>query len=136
VQGSGGRMRVWFMKGMEKKGGVDIKTSPSLEYLILECSNSKWTKFSATPPANQDKIWKITLTRIPGIRLTIHCNGVEMVNTTISDSTCGFSRWKMKWEERVDGIMFDDKDTASEYFFDRIPQGRTIAHHKLDLSDS
>jgi hypothetical protein len=116
-------MKVWFMNGTERTGGVDIRFSPSPKYLITRCSNSTWTKLSATPPANQDKIWKITLTRNPGIRLTIHCNGVEMVNILMSNSTCRVQEWEDWWMRRVDGIRFHAKDTMSDYFYNTIRQG-------------
>ena len=61
-------------------------------YNIGACSSN-----SANIPTNlpyaKDKVWRITLTRTSGIRLVVHCNEEEVLNTMISDSTCGKSDW-------------------------------------------
>jgi hypothetical protein len=125
-------MKVWFMNGTKRTGGVEIRFSPSPEYLIIRCSNSNWTKLPAcTVPNTQNKIWKITLTKKSVIRLKLDCNGEEMVDTMLSESTCGYDGWESIWMKRVDGIKFHDEDTVSNYYRNTILQGTSIIQRKL-----
>ena len=85
------------------------------QYYIGSCS---WddTNFPTNLPPAKDKVWRVTLTRTSGIRLVIHCNEVEVLNTLMSDSTCGRSGWSTYWSREVAKIMFYSHDTASDYY--------------------
>ena len=85
------------------------------QYRIWPCSLVP-TNFPTNLPPAEDKVWRVTLTRTSGIRLVIHCNEVEVVNTLMSDSTCDDSRWSRYWSGEVAKIKFRSEDTASDYY--------------------
>ena len=84
---------------------------------IYPC-NSDWTNFPTNLPPGNDKVWRVTLTRTSGIKLVVHCNEVEVLNTLISDSTCDDSRWSTQWSmsREVAKIEFYSSDKASDYY--------------------
>ena len=113
--GSGDRMEVWFFTTQRwYVGGVEIYFSSTPQYWLYECSS--YTNFPSNLPIKVDKIWRITLDKTAGIRLLIHCNGVEVVNILMSDNTCSDSRWREHWSRDVENIYFFSYDTASDYY--------------------
>ena len=99
----------------EYAGTVALYFTSTLQYLLGWCSTS-WTNLPVTPPSATDKVWRITLTRTAGVRLVIHCNDVEVLNTLLSEATCR-SGWSTYWNYRdVTKIKFDSSDTASDYY--------------------
>ena len=93
--------------------GLNFFSTP--KYRILPC-NTDYTDFPTNLPPDNDKVWRVTLTRTSGIRLVVHCNEEEVLNTLISDSTCGRSDWNTYWSREVAKIMFISGDTASDYY--------------------
>ena len=110
-------MVVWFFTTQrEWAGDVVIYFTSTPQYQLSFCSSSP-TYFPSNLPSEVDKIWRITLDRTAGIRLMIHCNGVEVVNILMSDSTCGYRRWREWWSRDVEFIYFDSYyDSASDYY--------------------
>ena len=104
----------FFTTQREGAAGVDIYFTSTPRYWLLYCSYS--TNFPSNLPSEVDKIWRITLDKTAGIRLKIHCNGVEVVNILISDNTCDRSDWRKYWSRDVEYIFFLGSDTASEYY--------------------
>ena len=89
-------------------------TSP-LQYTIGGCITD-WTNFPTNLPPDNDKVWRVTLTRTSGIRLVVHCNEEEVLNFLFSDTTCGSSDWSTFWSREVAKIKFSSGDTASDYY--------------------
>ena len=110
-------MWVWFFTTQRVwVGGVEISFTSTPQYYLLYCSSS-YTNFPSNLPSEVDKIWRIILDKTAGIRVRIHCNGVEVVNVLISDNTCGRSDWRKYWSRDVEYIYFHPSyDTASEYY--------------------
>ena len=98
----------------EYAGTVALYFTSTLQYHIGWCST--WTNLPVTPPSATDKVWRITLTRTAGVRLVIHCNDVEVLNTLLSQATCSDSRWSTAWNRDVAKIKFYKHDTASDYY--------------------
>ncbi|KAL5263940.1 hypothetical protein ACHWQZ_G005132 [Mnemiopsis leidyi] len=112
---SGDRVDVWFYNSQgEDAGGVRIYFSSTSQYYLYRCS--LWTNFTSNLPAAVEKVWRISLNKTSGIRLQIHCNDVEVVNTLLSDDTCGDSYWREYWSRDVEKIAFSRDDTASVYY--------------------
>ena len=87
------------------------------KYIIGKCSsNLANSNFPTNLPSANDKVWRVTLTRTSGIRLVIHCNEGEVLNTLMSDSTCVDSSWSTTWSKEIAKIKFSRTDTASEYY--------------------
>ena len=81
-------------------------------FLIGSCT--KPTKYSSELPAGKEKIWRIT--KLPGPRVQVHCNGVMVVDFLISDPNCDKSGWE-KWFNDVVRIQFDwHWDSASDFY--------------------
>ena len=95
-------------------GRVQLLTS-TLQYHLHMCTKT-WTNLPVTPPSVADKVWRITLTKTAGVRLVIHCNGVEVLNILISQATCSYSGWSTYWNRDVKKIQFYSSDRASDYY--------------------
>jgi len=117
--GSDDRVRVlfYYTSKADFAGGLDLRFFSTPVYKIQYCS-SDYTNFPTNLPSDNDKVWRVTLTRTSGIRLVVHCNEVEMINILMSDSTCdvGFSVWSTYWRVEVAKIRFNSYDTASDYY--------------------
>jgi len=123
--GSKDMVRVFFYTSQldVRSGGLFFDFSSSPQYAFFDCSSSRINLPTDLPTAT-DKVWRVTLTRTSGIRLVVHCNEVEVVNTLMSDSTCRYSPWSTRWSSReVAKIRFESSDTASDYYQ---PQGGCV----------
>ena len=100
----------------EPAGRVMICFSSTPKYVLPYCS-WYYTNFPSNLPSEVDKMWRITLDKTAGIRLQIHCNGVEVVNILMSDNTCDRSDWSYYWSKDVEKIyLHSSTDTASDYY--------------------
>ena len=114
--GSDDRVRVYLYTSQgDEIGDLYLYFSSTPQYAIGYCKTG-WTNFPTNLPPDSDKVWRVTLTRTSGIRLVVHCNEVEVLNTLISDSTCGDSEWSTNWSREVAKIKFRSSDTASDYY--------------------
>ena len=114
--GSDERMNLWFhTAGGETAGGVALKFMSPQHYWIHFCTF--WTNLPTALPTQTNKIWTITLSKISGIRLSIHCNDKEVLNIVMSSTTCSDNRWSEKWSRDMKKIHFSSKwDTASDFY--------------------
>ena len=114
VLGSDERVDVVFYSAEgEYAGEVNLIFTSNLQYLIDWCGTT-YTNLPVTPPSADDKVWRITLTRTAGVRLVIHCNNVEVLNTLISEATCSRSDWSTYWSRDVTKIQFHHNGLASD----------------------
>ena len=105
----------FFSAGGEYAGAVTLRFSSTLQYWLSWCTTS-WYNLPVTPPSAAYKVWRITLTRTAGVRLVIHCNEVEVLNTLLSQATCSDSEWSTYWSRDVTKIKFTSSDKASDYY--------------------
>ena len=117
VLGSNDLVRVRLYSGGNIAGQVSLRfISTALQYNLNWCTLSE-TNLPVTAPSANDKVWRITLTKTAGVRVVIHCNDVEVLNTLISQATCVDIGWSTVWTRDVTTIMFlYDQDTASDYY--------------------
>ena len=108
------RLRFYTAKH-NASGGFNVHFSSIPRYRIQYCRSSM-TNFPSDLPADRNKIWRITLTKTSGIRLQIHCNNVEVLNTLLSDTTCDNSKWSTYWNRDVKMVNFQIRDTASDSY--------------------
>ena len=107
-------MTVEFSTSQGKEAGaLELFFDSTHQYAIWYCS--ELTNFPTNLPSDNNKVWRVTLTRTSGIRLVVHCNEEEVLNTLISDSTCGQSNWSNYWNKEVSKIIFSD-NTAADYY--------------------
>ena len=116
ASGSSQQIRLYFYTDQKvQAGGLNIYFSSTPQYFIHHCLSN--TNFPVALPPETDKVWKITLSRVSGIRLVIHCNDVEVLNMVLSDSTClTFNFWNTYWSRIMKRIFFNGDDTASDFY--------------------
>ena len=115
ILGSKDEIRIWFHDADEQwTGTVRIHFYSTLQYYLHNCR--KQSDFPVTPPTAIDKIWRINVTSSPDIRVQIHCNGVEVLNKLLSDSTCRIEWKKEDWAKEKVKIKFNSVDNATDYY--------------------
>ena len=115
---SGERTAIYFKDSRGSMGGgifIEFKYS-NLQYSIHMCQRTS-RDFPYDPPSEQNKVWRISLKR-PGPRILVHCNEKVVLNLTLSDSECGYTRWNNNWSRKVAKIQFSTAppDTASNFY--------------------
>ena len=115
--GSGKNTAMDFYTVDEKKtGSVWLKFESTPRFSLWQCTKNP-TVFQTPLPAERDKTWRIRVTKSSGIRVLIHCNGVEVLNLLMSDSTCADRDWLEYWSRDVVKIRFPRSgDTATNYY--------------------
>ena len=109
-------MEVYFFSTQrEDAGSVAIYFSSTTQYSLFFCSSS-WTNFPTNLPVEASKVWRITVDKTAGIRVKIHCNGVEVLNLLLSDTTCSDNWWRKYWSKDVEYIYFWPYDTSFDYY--------------------
>ena len=112
--GSKDEIRIWFYDASGQwTGTVRIYYFSTLQYYLHNCT--KRADFPISPPTAIDKIWRITLATSPDIRVQIHCNGVEVLNNLLSDSTCKAGWKKEGWAKEKVKIRFSLDVNASDW---------------------
>ena len=92
VVGSGEIVKVRFWNDNERLAGKVYLSFTSPPNVTLYLCQKHIISFPPDQSSTFDKILKITLTKIPDLRLVLHCNDVEVLNVLFSDETCGDTR--------------------------------------------
>ena len=96
-----------------KAGHLLIRLRSWPHFNVWYCTQN--TGFLTPLPTEVNKIWRIT--KLPGPRVLVHCNGVKVVDHVISDKTCFYSDWSSYWVKSVVKIGFSKRwDTASDFY--------------------
>ena len=96
-------------------GGIIIYFDSDLYYTVENCVPR--TKLSANISSSSDKIWRVTLLRTSGITLQIHCDQVEVLKITMSDTVCTLNGWSTIWARKMARFFFvPPTDTATIYY--------------------
>jgi len=70
-------------------------------------------------PTDDIKIWEIQ--KMPGPRIVIICNGVKVLDFTLSEETCYLSGWESFWNMDVERIAFYNKTLEVSRFYRPAP---------------
>ena len=117
--GSGDEALVFFFTaGGDVAGNVILKFNSPPQYHIGWCTRTL-TDLPSTLPREVNKVWEIT--KLPGPRITVLCNGVTVVDLVISNTTCYFKHWNTYWTKQVTQIQFDSHDKASNEYRAALP---------------
>jgi hypothetical protein len=113
--GSKDRTRIWYYdkEGTRDAGGIEIVfTYRRVEYKLWNC---QWydTPFPLTLPTTVNKVWTIEKR---GYRTRVFCNGVLVLDITLSNRLCDKTYLEMLWEREVSEIKFHSLDRASEQY--------------------
>ena len=92
---------------------VSFKTT--LKYKIGNCGDYKL--FPVSPPVAKDRVWNITKTEKPGLKVV--CNDVTVLDVALSDGVCTefTGNWSTLWTKKVTQIEFPSTDTASDKYY-------------------
>ena len=117
TKGSEEKVRVGLRdENEENAGGVAIVFGSTMKYKIWECTAGR-IGFPTEPSTELDKIWRITLSRSSvSTSIVIECNDEEVLNFSLSDTTCDVVDWNTHWSRSVVKIKFHSSDTASDEF--------------------
>ena len=84
--GSDEFLRVYFFTADEESAGgfsSNFKLDP--KFWLIKCSDS-YTDFPHELPSETDKVWRVSLSRISGVRrIVVQCNDVEVLNARRTD---------------------------------------------------
>ena len=121
VLGSGDLVYVYFKDSQGRwAGAVHVQFTSTPQYHIGWCTN--WVNFQTPLPTATVKVWRITVIKSSDIvSVQILCNGEEVVNYVLSDSTC-VSGWTTLWSR--DGVQiyfYPGYNTASDYYRPYLP---------------
>ena len=79
---------------------------------IGECR--EYFDFHSALPSEVKKVWQIS--KHPGPRITLQCNGVTVLDTLLSNSFCKKPNWGQYWSRPVKQIMFGSVDKTSDKY--------------------
>ena len=98
-------------------GGIGIGFYSPAEYRLLNCQANSST-FQTSLPAQHDNHWVI---KKRGYRMILFCNGVQVLDITVSDETCdklGYAdTWVAYWSREANRFKFQPGDTASNLYY-------------------
>ena len=114
VLGSTDKVAVVLLSGNAYTGVIYLFFTSPQQYHLSWCTVGNYN-LHVNPPSDNEKIWRISLTRTAGVRLVIHCNEVEVLNTLLSQE-CRYTFWSTVWNRDVKKISFRSSDTASDYY--------------------
>jgi hypothetical protein len=107
---------LYYDKEGRLAGGIEIWFHSSrVLYTLLGCQSSS-TPFPHTLPTTVNKIWTIEKRRY---RTRVFCNGLVVLDITLSDSTCDMeynSHWETYWGRKVREIKLNTWETASQQY--------------------
>ena len=114
--GSGEEVYAYFYTSLgEYAGGLWFELTSPPQYHMYSCRDR--TNFPTDLPTARVKVWRITVIRSSGIiGLQILCNGEEVLNTVLSNSSCTVSRWNTYWNRDIAMIGLSSSDTMSDYY--------------------
>ena len=119
TSGSEETVQVWFYNSRHQvAGGFYIQFSSPPKYKIFHCTEL-YTDFLSFIPSEVDKIW--TFAKLPGPKITLHCNGVKVVDVLLLGQTCDIKKWKNVWNRDAKLILFNSEDSASDYYYKHKP---------------
>ena len=108
-------LRLYFENAQnDSAGGFFLKFLSTPQYYLSRCGG--WYNFPTTLPSTTEKIWRITLDKSEGIRVIIHCNGMEVLNFLLSDETCTHYHYRSYWSRDVTQLYFSWSDIASDFY--------------------
>ena len=98
-------------------GGIIIRLNTNPEYYLHRCRES-YESFPANPPADDNRIWKITKILDP-LGITVHNNDVKILDFRFSDTTCTRwykNRWNSYWGTKMKRMKYSGNSESNFYY--------------------
>ena len=108
----------FFMSNMYAGGFEIIFSCDPPQYYpqyYLQLCTHRWLDFLMPLPCDTKKIWKITLERGGAPRLKVHCNGMLVVDQSVSAYECFYPNWLTWWMNNVTHLLFYTDTNATYY---------------------
>jgi hypothetical protein len=105
-------------------GNFLIRFQATVQYYISGCAG--WKDFPKEVPNENEKIWRIA--KLPGPKLIVHCNNVEVLSLTLTSPICPLNGWHT-WNKKASKISFIGADKASDFY--RSFKGNKFLYSKL-----
>ena len=116
--GSGKQVIVKFYPSeAQQTGGIIIQLKTNPEYYLHKCRES-YEYFPTDPPADDNRIWKITKILDP-LGITVHNNDVKILDFRFSDTTCTRwykNRWKSYWGTKMKRMKYSGNSESNFYY--------------------
>ena len=109
-----------FADSDSRMGSIEIKwttTGKDPTYYFGNCMGEA-VPFSKSPPAGDEKIWRITMSKTAEDKeFTIHCNDEEMASVKFSE-VCDRDSWDTYWVDydKQQKIQFTKYSVAADYY--------------------
>ena len=128
--GSGSSVYVAVVFNEDSKESVFFNFASPPQYFIRWACINVNKPFPIALPTEVHKVWKIT--KLPGPKIRIHCNGKLVLDFTISDSCQDRAHWTSN-NANVKTIKFYKTDKASDYYYKPagIKYAKTLSAIKL-----
>ena len=108
------KLYVDFLGLQEKQiGGLSLHLDGTPSYRIGICSSVS-RDLPNDLPSVKEKEWAIE--KLPGPKLTVHCNNELVLDLLLTDDICTYYQWKKYWSRKMVKIRFDKYDTASDFY--------------------
>ena len=102
----------FFTAGGEAAGNIYIFVSDEYpDYWVYNCM-VKGKEYPSNAPSGVNMVW--TATKLPGPKITVHCNGVYLFE--VSEDSCDDSEWRKVWGLDVEQIEFFYYESLSEEY--------------------
>ena len=102
----------FYTAGGVNAGTVSIYASGEDSTYNLYYCMVRSRDYPSNAPTDVNKVW--TITKLPGPKITVHCNGVYLFE--VSEDSCDDSGWREVWGRDVEEIMFHHYDRLSEEY--------------------
>ena len=106
----------FFTAEKEYIGSVYLDFFSPPEYAVGGCMNNRYHPLPTNLiPSEVTKVWQIN--KLPGLRITVQCNGLTVVDFTLTDETCDDHDWSIMWNKQIKQIDFPARwdDASDEY---------------------
>ena len=96
----------------EEAGRVYITNYANHQSYFLYNCMTRGRDYPSNAPTDMNKVW--TITKLPGPKITVHCNGVYLFE--VSEDSCDDSEWRKVWGLDVEQIEFFYYESLSEEY--------------------
>ena len=83
-------------------------------------------------PTETIKMWEIQ--KMPGPRIVILCNGLKVLDFTLSEETCSLSEWRSFWDVDIEKISFLERDLEVSRYYRPAPGNVTLRKIRCDVT--
>lgn len=118
---------IFFYTAAGYAGGLQLEFEYTRVMYAFNGCSGKLHNFPTPPSASMVKDWRLTLQRKSGsVQFTIHCNGKQVLDVPISESTCAKKKdYKKNWTKKpVKKIEIYSSGFDADYYRPYVYEGK------------